>query len=75
MVTRRCLTTCAALVLAVACRAQEELVFEDFETVENWQGFELSEAQAHSGATSALWQQMDKTAGVSCSEIPHDWTD
>ena len=57
------------------CCAQEFLIFEDFESVEKWQGFELSEDQAHSGKTSALWQQMDQTRGVSCSEIPHDWSD
>ncbi len=57
------------------CFAQDALVFEDFDTVENWQGFELSEEQAHSGKTSALWQHMDETPSVSCSEIPHDWSD
>ena len=53
--------------------AAEAFVFEDFKSVASWPGFELSGAQAKSGATSARWAQMDKVTSVSCSDIPHDW--
>jgi len=58
-----------------ACFAQDALIFEEFESVDRWQGFELSEAQARSGTTSALWQNMIETPQVSSEDIPHDWTD
>lgn len=51
----------------------EALVFEDFESVEKWEGFELSREQAKSGNTAARWAHMDTVTGVSCSDIPHDW--
>ncbi|MFQ5808634.1 MAG: heparinase II/III family protein, partial [Armatimonadota bacterium] len=53
--------------------APDPLVFEDFDSVEKWEGFELSGEQAKSGATSARWARMDRVPSVSCSDIPHDW--
>jgi len=61
------------LLVAVPGTAQDDLVFADFDSVEAWQGFELSREQARSGDTSALWREMPATPRVSSSEIPHDW--
>ncbi|MGQ9730292.1 MAG: heparinase II/III family protein [Candidatus Zipacnadales bacterium] len=55
-------------------QAPEPFIFEDFETVAKWQGFELSTTQAKSGNSSACWAGMDRTPRVECSDIPHDWT-
>jgi len=63
------------IVLAAgSCQAQQRLVFEDFESVEAWPGFELDGTTAHSGDTSALWRNMPQTPSVVCSDIPHDWS-
>ena len=60
--------------LPYAAGAQQQLTFEDFDAVGCWRGLELSNAHAHSGQTSARWADMDKTPGVTCADIPHDWT-
>lgn len=60
--------------LPPALPAQNPLILEDFASVEKWDGFELSEAQAHSGRTSARWANMVETPGVGTSDIPHDWS-
>ncbi|MFQ6130678.1 MAG: heparinase II/III family protein [Armatimonadota bacterium] len=59
---------------ATALFAQERVVFEGFEAVAQWPGFELSSDQARSGRTSALWHNMDQTPSVACDQIPHDWS-
>ncbi|MFQ6097470.1 MAG: heparinase II/III family protein, partial [Armatimonadota bacterium] len=64
---------CCALA-PVAVGAQDELVIEDFDDVDCWRGFELSTERAHSGKTSARWANMDKVPGVTCADIPHDWS-
>ncbi|MEA3401847.1 MAG: heparinase II/III family protein [Armatimonadota bacterium] len=64
--------------MTTACclaQAQERLVFETFESVEGWDGFELATDLAHHGDTSALWRNHPDTPGVSSSEIPHDWSE
>jgi hypothetical protein len=64
----------AALLLPLLAPAQQGTVITDFDSVSAWPGFELSEAQAKSGKTSAKWSAMDETSGVSCADIPHDWS-
>jgi hypothetical protein len=64
-----------ALMSCAVCMAQDALVFEDFDSVEAWPGFELSRDQAHSGETSALWRDMTERKSVHSSDIPHDWSD
>ncbi len=64
-----------ALLPASAClAANAPLVIDDFDSVAKWKGFELSTIQAHSGKTSARWAHMDKAPGVTCADIPHNWT-
>ena len=60
---------------ACVCNAQERLVFEEFEAVDAWSGFELSRDVAHSGETSARWGDHVGTPGVISEEIPHDWSE
>ena len=62
-------------IASVACGQAQGLVFEEFDSVENWNGFELSESNVKSGGTCALWQEMVERPRVTCSEIPHDWSD
>ncbi|MGD9497044.1 MAG: heparinase II/III family protein, partial [Armatimonadota bacterium] len=64
----------AVLSATVVCCAQDRFVFEDFEAVGAWQGFELDDAIAHSGQTSALWRNMPERPSVVSTEIPHDWS-
>jgi len=70
----RRLMIAVAVLAATACVAREDLVFEDFDSVDAWKGFELSHEQTHSGDTSALWRNMTEHPGVTCTDIPHDWS-
>lgn len=70
----RRLMIAVAVLAATACTAQKDIVFEDFDSVEGWEGFELSHEQAHSGAASALWRNMTERPRVTCTDIPHDWS-
>ncbi|MFP3903241.1 MAG: heparinase II/III family protein, partial [Armatimonadota bacterium] len=77
MICRYAIVTAAILLAFTASisSAAENIVFEDFDTVESWEGFELSTEQTKSGETSALWADMVGTTTVESSEIPHDWSD
>lgn len=63
-----------ALGAMTGCGAQDDFVFEDFNSVDGWQGFELSREQAHSGEASALWRNMPARPVVRNANIPHDWS-
>ena len=66
--------TVITILLPLTSVGAENLVFEDFDTVEAWQGFELDDAVAHSGATSARWSNHPDRPAVSSTQIPHDWS-
>lgn len=71
----RLFATVGVMLSVIICTAQESFVFEDFEGVEAWDGFELSDTHARSGKTSALWRNMQRTSRVGSQDIPHDWSD
>ncbi|MFW5866858.1 MAG: heparinase II/III family protein, partial [Armatimonadota bacterium] len=67
----------AALLIALTAYAgfaQDRMVFEDFESVDAWEGAELSQEVAHSGETSALWRNHPEQSSVASEDIPHDWS-
>jgi len=71
---RLCWVAVLLLAPAVSCLAQERLVFEDFDSVEAWEGFELDHAIAHSGGSSALWRDHTERTSVVSTRVPHDWS-
>ncbi len=74
MRTSRWMVPLLVALTACAAHAQQRLVFEDFDSVDAWQGLELSEDLAHSGNTSALWRDHPNNSNASSAEIPHDWS-
>ncbi len=70
-----CLAAIIMLASSACAQEGERYIFEDFESVEGWEGFELSTEVAHSGNSSALWRNHPQTPSVSSSEIPHDWSE
>lgn len=70
----RLFATVGVMLSVIICTAQETLVFEDFASVDAWDGFELSDTHARSGKTSALWRNMQRTSRVGSQDIPHDWS-
>ncbi|MFO8078661.1 MAG: heparinase II/III family protein [Armatimonadota bacterium] len=62
------LTACAGI-------AQDRMIIEDFDNVDAWSGFELSQEVAHSGETSALWRNHHEQPSAASDRIPHDWSD
>jgi len=74
---------CAALVSIAACSPLpatlpepiEGLAIASFESVADWPGLEPSRRVVRVGNSAGLWRAMDKTPGIRCEAIPHDWTD
>jgi len=52
----------------------EGIAVASFESVADWPGLEASRRVARVGSASGLWRAMDKTPGIRCEAIPHDWT-